>query len=278
MKGAAQAGPGPVRSQPGRQRVLGLGLEVLDLVPALGPTPGAPTLVFLHEGLGAVSFWRDFPARLVAATGCPALVYSRPGYGTSAPATQPRGPDYLEREGETVLPALLAARHIRQPLLIGHSDGASIALIYGSAFPDRLVGAAVLAPHLWVEEAALAGIRQAGRLWRETDWPARLARHHGDPERVFREWHDTWLSPAFRGWDIRGRLGTFRAPLLAIQGEGDEYATPEQVRALPRLVSGPVRVAEIPRCGHTPFRDQPEQVLALLTDFVNSRKGAEGAG
>ncbi|HNI72693.1 MAG TPA: alpha/beta hydrolase, partial [Accumulibacter sp.] len=189
----------------------------------------APTLVLLHEGLGSVAMWRDFPDRLAAATGCRTLVWSRQGYGWSGPLTATRTMHYLHEEALQRLPRLLAALAIERPLLVGHSDGGSIALIFAAAFPEDLAGAVVLAPHEFVEEKALAGIRRAGEHFASSDWPLRLARYHRDPAAVFYAWHDTWLSPGFRDWRITDALPAIRCPILAIQGHDDEYATMRQI-------------------------------------------------
>jgi len=227
-----------------------------------------PTLVFLHEGLGCIAFWRDFPQQVARATGCRTLVFSRQGYGNSDPAPGPRTPRYMHEEALEMLPATLAALDIHRPVLVGHSDGASIALIHAGAFPEQVAGLAVMAPHVWVEEEALAGIRLAGEAWNSTDWPVKLARYHQDGERVFHDWHDTWLSPAFRDWNIESSLSRITAPVLAIQGEDDEYATLRQIEVIAERARGEVELLKLADCRHSPHRDQPAAVLGALGQFV----------
>ncbi|MBL8390914.1 MAG: alpha/beta hydrolase [Candidatus Accumulibacter sp.] len=226
-----------------------------------------PTLVFLHEALGSLSAWRDFPARVAQATGCGALVWSRPGHGHSPPLPLPRTPRYLHDEALVRLPALLAALAIARPLLVGHSDGGSIALLHAAATPQDVAGVVVLAPHEFVEAKALAGIRRAGELFACSDWRRRLARHHRDAEAVFRSWHDTWLAPEFADWDITGCLPAIRCPLLAIQGEDDEYATMRQIECIADAASD-VTLLKLARCGHSPQRDQPEAVIEAIVLLV----------
>jgi pimeloyl-ACP methyl ester carboxylesterase len=247
--------------------VQGLKLEYRDYPAA---AEGRPTLLLLHEGLGCVSMWRHFPEKLAAATGCRLIVWSRAGYGGSEAYPEPRTPRYMHREGEEMLPALLAALEIEQPLLIGHSDGGSIALIFAGAFPDVPLGVAVMAPHEFVEEVTLAGIREARAAWQTTDLPKKLSRYHqAQTERVFSDWNDTWLSPAFRDWNIEAYLPKIRCPLLAIQGEDDEYATMRQIDVIAEQVPG-TQLLKLPRCGHSPHRDQEAGVLDALTVFVAS--------
>ena len=245
----------------------GLRLEYRD-VPAL--QPDRPPLLLLHEGLGCVAMWRHFPEKLAAATGCRVVVWSRAGYGGSQAYAAPRTPRYMHHEAETALPALLAALHIERPVLIGHSDGGSIALIFAGAFPAVPRGVAVMAPHEFVEAETLAGIRAARVAWETTDLPHKLARyHHAQTERVFRDWNDGWLSPEFRDWNIEAYLPKIRCPLLAIQGEADEYATMRQIDAIAAQVPGAQRL-KLARCGHSPQRDQESAVLAALADFVGA--------
>ena len=253
--------------------VNGLRLEYRDF-PAAGE--GLPTLLLLHEGLGCVAMWRDFPAKLAAATACRVVVWSRPGYGGSQPYPEERKKDYMHREAEESLPALIAALHIERPLLVGHSDGGSIALIFAGAFPDVPLGIAVLAPHEFVEEVTLVGIRAARSIWESTDWPTKLGRYHLDAVRVFEEWNDTWLSPLFRDWNIEQYLPKIRCPVLAIQGEDDEYATMRQIEVIAEQVPG-TQLLKLPNCGHTPQRDQEAAVLAALLAFVNRANRAKGS-
>ncbi len=253
--------------------VNGLRLEYRDF-PAAGE--GLPTLLLLHEGLGCVAMWRDFPAQLATATGCRVVVWSRPGYGGSQPYPEERKKGYMHREAEESLPALIAALHIERPLLVGHSDGGSIALIFAGVFPDVPLGIAVLAPHEFVEEVTLAGIRAARSIWESTDWPTKLGRYHLDAARVFAEWNDTWLSPLFRDWNIEQYLPKIRCPVLAIQGEDDEYATMRQIEVIAEQVPG-TQLLKLPNCGHTPQRDQEAVVLAALVAFVDRANRARGS-
>ncbi|MGH8714071.1 MAG: alpha/beta fold hydrolase [Casimicrobiaceae bacterium] len=227
-----------------------------------------PPLVFLHEGLGSVALWKDFPARLARATGCAALVYSRPGYGRSTAATLPRRPDYMHVEASTVLPALLDHLGIDDPVLIGHSDGASIALLHAGSGSRPVRAIVALAPHVFVEEISLTSIAQARRTFETTDLRAKLARHHADADAAFRGWNDIWLAPAFRDWNIEACLPGVRCPLLLIQGRDDEYGTPSQLDAIERQVGGSVARIELAACRHSPHRDQPEATLAAIAGFV----------
>jgi pimeloyl-ACP methyl ester carboxylesterase len=251
--------------------VNGLRLEYRD-IPAT--TPNQPTLLLLHEGLGCVAMWRDFPAKLAAATGCRLIVWSRAGYGHSDPWPEPRTPRYMHREAEEALPALLAALNIERPLLIGHSDGGSITLIFAGAFPDLPAGIAVMAPHEFVEDITLAGILAAKTAWTATDWPQKLARYHLDAPRVFSDWNDTWLAANFRDWNIEDTLPKIRCPVLAIQGENDEYATMRQIDVIAEQVPG-AELLKLSDCGHSPHKDQEAAVLRALVGFVR-RVGGVG--
>jgi pimeloyl-ACP methyl ester carboxylesterase len=239
----------------------------LEVARTAAARPGLPTAVWLHEGLGCLALWRDFPARLAAATGAAAVVYSRRGYGRSAPRTVPYGADYLHAEALEVLPALLAATGVERPLLVGHSDGASIALIAAGS-GVACSGVVAMAPHVSVEAKAVAAIAEVGRSAASSGLLARLARFHDTPEQVFRGWHDTWLSPAFRTWSIEALLPAITAPIVAIQGEDDEYATSEQVEAIARAARAPCEVVLLPGCRHSPHRDRSEQTAALIARFI----------
>ncbi len=235
-----------------------------------------PLMVFLHEGLGSVAMWRDFPARLVDALGWRGLVYSRPGYGRSTPraAEEAWGLDFMHRQAEQVLPALLAALGIdsarEPPWLFGHSDGGSIALLHAAAFPGRVAGAVVLAPHILVEDLSVASIAKAREAYRSTDLRARLAKYHDDPDSAFWGWNDIWLHPPFRAWSITRELAAIACPVLAVQGLDDEYGTLAQIRGIAERVPG-TALLELPACGHSPHRDQPEQVIDAVRRFVASR-------
>jgi pimeloyl-ACP methyl ester carboxylesterase len=249
-------------------------LRALALVPS--PAQGAgtgttPTLVFLHEALGSIRQWRDFPHRLAAATGCRALVYDRCGAGGSDPLAGPRPLDYLEVEARKVLPEVLAACGIDRPVLVGHSDGGTIALLYAAAFPDGPVGIVTEAAHVFVEEITLFGIRAAGESFANTDFRDRLKRYHGErTDSLFAAWRDTWLDPAFRDWNVEAALASVRCPVLALQGAEDEYGSPRQLAAIADGVAGPVRQCLLPDCGHTPHRQAPEAVLEETARFIAS--------
>ncbi len=229
-----------------------------------------PPLVFLHEGLGSVRQWRDFPARVARATGCGALVYSRYGYGQSdVLAEARRGVRYMHEEALTALPELLASLRIYQPILVGHSDGASIAVIYaGAGHPVR--GLALLAPHVFVEDLGLRSIAAAKREFETTDLPERLAKYHRDPRRTFFLWNDAWLDPDFATWSIEEYLPGIRCPVLAIQGFDDPYGSMVQLHTIARKVRGPCELVKLDQCGHTPFRDQPQATLDALSRFITA--------
>ena len=222
-----------------------------------------PELVFLHEGLGCVSLWRDFPERLAE------LVYSRAGYGKSDPASLPRPVRFMHDEAET-LGRLLEAVHISRAVLVGHSDGASIALIYAGRTKCARVKALLLeAPHVFTEPLQLESIARIREVYRTTDLRDRLARHHGaNTDTAFRGWNDVWLDPDFRSWNIEEFLRPITAPALLIQGTDDEYGTMRQIDSVRSLISGPAEVLELPGCGHSPHREYPEKTLDAMTSFI----------
>lgn len=234
---------------------------------------GRPTLVFLHEGLGSIRQWRDFPQRLAQATGCRALVYSRYGYGQSDVLREDRaGVDFMHREALESLPALLEALALERPILVGHSDGASIALIHAGA-GHAVRALALMAPHVFVEPICVESIRKAAQAFDGTDLAHKLGKYHRDPAKTFHLWADAWLDPAFLDWNIEEYLPRIDRPLMAIQGEDDEYGTMEQLERLRRGVRGPCELVKLPGCGHSPFRDQPEATLAALTRFIGGCAG-----
>jgi pimeloyl-ACP methyl ester carboxylesterase len=230
--------------------------------------PTLPTIVFLHEGLGSVSLWRDFPERVTQASGMGALVYSRYGYGLSSALEEKRAPDYMHREALQVLPELLQSLGVRKPILFGHSDGASIALIHAGA-GHPVTGLIVEAPHVFVEKVSLLGATQAAVTFRTTDFATKLARHHRDAAKTFWGWHDIWTSSDFRDWNIESYLPAITCPMLLIQGEQDEYGTVAQIDAIAGAVKGMTSKHLLPNCGHTPHRDQADVTLELVTSFLH---------
>lgn len=236
----------------------------------IGPEPEeAPALVFLHEGLGSVSMWRDFPDRLAERTGCGALIYSRAGYGKSDPAPLPKPVRFMHDEAE-VLCEVLTQTKIRDCILVGHSDGASIALIYSGSHPAAgLRGLILEAPHVFPELHGLASITEIGEQYRASDLRDRLARHHGaNVDIAFRGWHEVWLHPEFRAWNIEEYLPRITVPILILQGEDDEYGTWKQVEAIERQAGGPVEAVGLANCRHSPHREQPEAALQAMAEFT----------
>jgi len=229
-----------------------------------------PVLVFLHEGLGSVALWKDFPGLVVEATGCCALVYSRYGYGKSDRLTQPRAVDYMHREALEALPQVLGALSIRDPVLIGHSDGASVSIIYAALGLQRVRGLILIAPHVFVEDITVVAIAQAKTAFETTALSAKLSPYHEDAVGAFRGWSDIWLHPDFRSWNIEACLPRIIAPALLIQGEDDQYGTMAQIEALERQLGGPVETAVLARCGHSPHVDQTEGTLAAIAEFIES--------
>jgi pimeloyl-ACP methyl ester carboxylesterase len=225
-----------------------------------------PPIVMLHEGLGSVSMWRDFPQRLADATGRRTLAYSRYGYGQSDPLTEPRRVDYMHAEALAALPQLLDALAIREPVLFGHSDGASIALIH-AACAQRTAALIALAPHVFVEPSGVASIAATRSTYLDGDLREKLARHHADVESAFWGWNDIWLHPDFTAWNIEALLPAIACPMLAIQGLDDEYGTMAQLDRIARGVPE-LRRLELEDCGHSPHRDQPEAVLAAAAHFL----------
>jgi pimeloyl-ACP methyl ester carboxylesterase len=236
-------------------------LEILDL-------PGAgPAIVLLHEGLGSVAMWRDFPAQLAARTRRRVVAYSRFGYGKSPPLREKRRPDYMHREAIETLPRLREELGLAEAILVGHSDGASIALIHAGA-GHAVRGLVALAPHVFVEDLTIRSIAAAREAWSATDLPSRLGRYHEDVEGAFRGWNDIWLDPAFRDWNIEEYLPSIAAPVLLIQGVDDAYGTMAQLDAIERRAGGRVQRLELPRCGHSPHRDEPVATLDAIAAFV----------
>lgn len=237
----------------------------------LGPSPAeAPTLIFLHEGLGCIRMWQDFPARLAAATGLGALVYSRTGYGGSDPCELPRPLDYMTDEGLRVLPELIATAGIRDCILIGNSDGGSIAIVYAGGTPaEPLRGVITMAAHVFCEEISVRSIRQAKVDYETKGLREKLKKYHGDnTDTAFWGWNDAWLHPDFMAWNIEGFLPGIAVPVLAIQGEEDKYGTKDQLDAISRGIGGNVETLMVPNCNHWPHLEQPDLMLRVMTEFI----------
>jgi pimeloyl-ACP methyl ester carboxylesterase len=226
------------------------------------------TLVFLHEGLGSVAMWRDFPGRVAHAANCNAVVFSRYGYGRSDPLAEDRTPRYMHDEALIALPELLDALAIDRPILVGHSDGGSIALIFAGAGLRPIAGVVTLAAHVLVEDLSVASIAAARATYATTDLRARLARYHADADSAFLGWNRIWLAPEFRDWNIEEYLPRIACPVLAIQGEDDEYGTMEQMRRIGAQVRD-VELLALQDCRHSPQRDQPEAAIEAITRFVD---------
>jgi pimeloyl-ACP methyl ester carboxylesterase len=231
---------------------------------------GSPALVFLHEGLGSIRQWRDFPAKVAAATGCRALVYDRYGYGESDVLAEPRRTvRFMHDEALDALPEIISSLKVEKPILVGHSDGASIALIHAGA-GHAVRGVVAMAPHVFIEPVCLSSIRAATEAFENTDLAQKLGRYHRDARKTFYGWADVWLDPDFKGWDIRADyLPGVRSPVLAIQGHDDEYGTMAQLDEIARRVRGPCELLKLDNCGHAPFRDQPETVLTTIKQFIH---------
>jgi len=242
-----------------------------------------PLMVFLHEGLGSLAMWKDFPARLCDALGCRGLVYSRPGYGQSTvcAADESWGTDFMHRQAYSVLPSLLQALGVdasASPLwILGHSDGGSIALLYAAKFAGQVAGLIVLSPHIMVEDCTVKSIQLARKAYLETDLKLKLAKYHNDPDSPFWGWNNIWLHPDFRDWSIEDEVAAIRCPLLAVQGIDDEYGTLEQVHGIARRVPQ-TEVVELVDCGHSAHRDQAQELIRIATGFVHDNVTAEVTG
>jgi pimeloyl-ACP methyl ester carboxylesterase len=237
----------------------------------IGGDPQHPTIVMLHEGLGSVSMWKDFPRRLAEATQSTVVAYSRHGYGRSAPVRAPRTVDYMHREALSVLPQFLDALEIANPILFGHSDGGSIALIHAGGSGRKVSGVIALAPHVFVEEISVRSITAAKLAYETTDLRDRLVRYHDDVDGAFWGWNKIWLDPAFRGWNIEEYLPSITCSVLAIQGEEDEYGTMEQIDRIARG-SPHVRLCKLEGCRHSPHRDRPDSVLEEVKSWIQRRR------
>jgi pimeloyl-ACP methyl ester carboxylesterase len=235
-----------------------------------GPQPDtAPTLVLLHEGLGSVGLWGDFPEKLSNATGTGVFAYSRAGYGKSSPVILPRPLSYMHDEARETLPQLLDAIGFKRGLLIGHSDGASIAAIYAGSHQDHRIGGLVLiAPHFFTEDAGIASIVEAKKAYETGDLRARLSRWHADVDNAFKGWNGAWLDPGFRKWDITEFLAYIRVPVLIVQGKDDQYGTVKQIEVAQEECYCPVEVALLPGARHSPQRETPDTTLKAISEFV----------
>jgi pimeloyl-ACP methyl ester carboxylesterase len=248
----------------------------------IGPAPdAAPTIVMLHEGLGSAGLWGDFPDRLQAATGAGVFVYSRSGYGASTPAALPRPLDYMHIEALDVLPQLLDRIGFRRGILVGHSDGASIAAIYAGSHQDhRVQGMALIAPHFIVEDISVESIAEIRRAYENTELKSKLSRWHKDVDNAFYGWNGAWLDPKFRAWDISEYLAYIRVPVAILQGADDHYGTLRQVEIAQEECYCPVDVTIVPGAGHSPHREAPEATLHAISDFagriLSTQEGSQG--
>jgi pimeloyl-ACP methyl ester carboxylesterase len=229
--------------------------------------PGLPEIVMLHQGLGSIAHWKDFPSLLAEATGAGVFLYSRYGHGGSDALKEPRPIDYMQHEAQVVLPEILRQAGIERPLLLGHSDGASIALIYAGSFPDSVAGLTLEAPHVFVEDITVSSIAQARDLYQQTDLPQRLGRYHTNADSLFWGWNNIWLDPGFRNWNIESFLDAIRCPVLVLQGADDEYGTIRQIEAIQRRIPA-VSTIVLDGCKHTPHRDQRETTISTIRQFL----------
>lgn len=243
-----------------------------------GPPPGeVPTIVMLHEGLGCIALWRDFPQALAAATGWGVLAYSRAGYGQSDKAALPRAVDYMTHDAGVVLPDVLDAIGFQCGVLLGHSDGATIAAEYLGEHEDlRIRGLILMAPHFFTEPGGRAEIDRALMAYETTNMRAKMARYHADPDHTFHGWRDAWLNPAFRDWDVTDCIDYFRVPTLAIQGRDDQYGSLAQINVIAERSYAPVELEVLQDCRHVPHQEQPEQTLALIADYIARLTRIEG--
>ena len=236
----------------------------------IGPRPdAAPTLLLLHEGLGCVGLWGDFPEKLQAATGCGVFAYSRAGYGRSSPVILPRPLSYMHDEARDTLPKLLDEIGLQRGLLMGHSDGASIAAIYAGSHQDhRVCGLTLIAPHFFTEDSGIAAIEEARKAYEKGNLRARLSRWHADVDNAFKGWNGAWLDPGFRRWDITEFLAYIRVPILIVQGEDDQYGTVKQIEMAEQECYCPVEVALLSGVKHSPQREAGEATLKIISEFV----------
>jgi len=252
--------------------VNGISLSCQQIVPD-DARADAPTILFLHEALGTIRMWRDFPAKLATATRHPVVVYERRGHGKSDPHAAgdiPRAIDFHNTESDVYLHGLITELGLTKPILFGHSDGATIALKYAARFPDNVTAVISEAAHVFVEDVTVAGITEAAKIYVETDWKTKLERHHfTQTDDVFRAWVDTWRQPAFLDWNMVDELAHITCPLLVIQGDDDQFGSDEQVHTICAHTGGPVTKMLIKDCGHIPHFDQPDQVIAATLDHLS---------
>ena len=237
--------------------------------------PTAPTIVMLHEGLGALSLWRDLPRKLSNLINCSVFVYSRHGYGQSDFINSKFNAKYMHKEALNILPKILNHFDISNPILYGHSDGASIALIHASSADTGIMGLILEAPHVFVEEISLNGLKDAKKAFEQGGLKAGLAKHHREPEMIFRCWNDIWLSSEFLTWDIVSRLSNIQCPALLIQGEMDAYGTLSQLDTIEKNISGSCEKKILPNIGHSPHRENPELVLRSIQQFISKNINAQ---
>lgn len=256
-----------VRQEHGQLLVGGKQLEIFWAEPESGIASERPVIVMLHEGLGSVALWKDFPQRLAKSTGFSVLAYSRYGHGASQILGEKRPVSFMHHEGEVVLPELLDKLNIRKPVLLGHSDGGSIALVFAGTYPENVRGLVLEAPHVFVEDLTVASIQQAKIAYQTTDLPRRLQRYHQHVNETFWGWNDIWLDPDFRAWNIEEYLAAVRCPVLCIQGEEDEYGTRAQLDAI-KAQAPQTEIVMLPNCRHSPHRDQPDATLSSMVEFM----------
>lgn len=244
-----------------------------------GPAPfDAPTIVLLHEGLGCLELWRDFPQNLAKQTGCGVFAYSRAGYGKSDPAELPRPVDYMTHEALSVLPDVLDVIGFERGVLLGHSDGASIATIYAGGVEDlRIRGLALIAPHFFTEPMGLAAIKQTKKTYQTGDLREKLAKYHTHVDNAFSGWNDAWLNPEFEDWNIGDAIDYLRIPVLGIQGEDDAYGTMVQIDELENRLYSPFDKEILKNCGHSPHVEKPDETLAIVVEFIKRLNRIENA-
>ncbi len=258
----------------GTIRIAGRNLEIRRIA---GKRSQAPAIVFLHEGLGSIALWRDFPDRLCAKSGFPGVVYSRYGNGFSETLEEHRAIEYMHREALDALPELVEKLALHRPIFFGHSDGASIAAIFAAAYPEQVSALVLEAPHVFVEALSVQSIAAIGERFRNSSLRERMARYHRDVDRTFFGWNDIWLAPAFLEWDITAMLPAIKAPALCIQGSDDEYGTLAQIDMIAKESGGPVDRLVLSGCGHSPHRDRADYVESAAAEWIASTSGGPGS-